>query len=55
MPKNKKPKTHDSRVAIRLPSWQREQIRELIQEKRKARFISQVVRQALTEYLQKNA
>jgi Arc/MetJ-type ribon-helix-helix transcriptional regulator len=54
MPKNKKPKTHDSRVAIRLPSWQREQIRGLIQKK-KARFISQVVRQALTEYLQENA
>jgi hypothetical protein len=43
---------HDSRVALRLPSKERQQIEQLILEG-KARNISNVIRAALKEFLSK--
>ena len=43
---------HDSRIAIRLPSNERQQIEQLIREG-KFRNISQVIRAALKEFLSK--
>jgi len=43
---------HDSRIALRLPSKERQQIEQLIREG-KFRNISQVIRQALKEFLSK--
>jgi Arc/MetJ-type ribon-helix-helix transcriptional regulator len=45
-------KHQDSRTALRLPSEQREKIEQLIQEG-KYRNISQVIREALNEFLGK--
>jgi len=43
---------HDSRIALRLPSKERQQIEQLIREG-KFRNISQVIRAALKEFLSK--
>jgi len=43
---------HDSRIALRLPSKERQQIEQLIKEG-KFRNISQVIRAALKEFLSK--
>jgi Arc/MetJ-type ribon-helix-helix transcriptional regulator len=43
---------HDSRIALRLPSKERQQIEQLIKEG-KFRNISQVIRAALKQFLEK--
>jgi Arc/MetJ-type ribon-helix-helix transcriptional regulator len=47
---NPKPKIHNSRTALRLPQWQREQIDKLVTEG-KFKSLSQVIRAAVTEFL----
>jgi Arc/MetJ-type ribon-helix-helix transcriptional regulator len=42
---------HDSRIALRLPSKERQQIEQLIREG-KFRNISQVIRTALKQFLE---
>jgi Arc/MetJ-type ribon-helix-helix transcriptional regulator len=44
---------HDSRIALRLPSKERQRIEQLIHEG-KYRNISQVIRAALTKFLNEN-
>jgi Arc/MetJ-type ribon-helix-helix transcriptional regulator len=46
-------KQHDSRIAICLPSKERQQIEQLIHEG-KYRNISQVIRAALAKFLNEN-
>lgn len=45
-------KEHDSRIALRFPSKEREQIEQLIKDG-KFKNISQVIREALKEFLEK--
>jgi len=45
-------KEYDSRTALRLPAWERQQIKRLIDEG-KFKNISSVIRQAIQDFLLK--
>ena len=50
--KGVKMKEHDSKIALRLPNKERQQIKKLVKDG-KFKNISQVIRQALKEFLSK--